>query len=184
MLIECDVDRAVNYVAANVQSLTSQSESLQLLVLELIKKVCRTNSSAKSQFINVIFGLVNCPSNAVAFEAANTLVALSSAPTAVRASVTAYCQLLATESDNNIKLIILGRLEILRKRNEKILQEMLMDVLRALSSPSIDIRKKTLDLAMELITPFNVEDVVSLLKKEIVKTDAKADSVCLLFTYL
>lgn len=175
MLIECDVDRAVSYVAANIQSLTSQSESLQLLVLELIKKVCRTNSNAKSQFISVIFGLVNCPSNAVSFEAANTLVTLSAAPTAVRAAVTAYCQLLSTESDNNIKLIILGRLASLRRRSEKILQEMLMDVLRALNSPSIDIRKKTLDLAMDLVTPVNVEDVVGLLKKEIVKTDSKAD---------
>lgn len=30
-------------------------------------------------------------------------------------------------------------------------QEMLMDILRTLASPNIDIRKKTLDLALELV---------------------------------
>ncbi len=34
-----------------------------------------------------------------------------------------------------------------------------MDVLRALSSPSLDIRKKTLDLSLELLTPRNIDEV-------------------------
>lgn len=34
-----------------------------------------------------------------------------------------------------------------------------MDVLRALSSPNLDIRKKTLDMAMDLITSRNIDEV-------------------------
>ncbi len=76
------------------------------------------------------------------------------------------------ESDDNVKLIILGRLAGLKKRNEKVLQEMLMDILRTLSAPNIEIRRRTLDLALELLSPRNVEEVVQLLKKEIVKTES------------
>ena len=45
-----------------------------------------------------------------------------------------------------------------------------MDVLRALSSPNMDIRRKTLDIALDLITSRNIDEVVMVLKKEIVKT--------------
>ena len=35
-----------------------------------------------------------------------------------------------------------------------------MDVLRALSTLNLDIRKKTIDIVLDLITPRNVEEVV------------------------
>ena len=34
-----------------------------------------------------------------------------------------------------------------------------MDVLRALSAPNLDIRKKTLDIALDLITARNIDEV-------------------------
>lgn len=171
MLYHCDQERAVHFLNTVLQTIGSLGDTFQLVVLELIRKVCRTNPTAKSQYIRCIFNLVNSTTHAVSFEAANTLVALSSAPTAVRAAVTAYCNLLQNESDSNVKLIILGRLQMLRRRNEKILQEMLMDIMRALSSPNLDIRRKTLELTLELISNRNVEEVVQLLKKELVKCE-------------
>ena len=45
-----------------------------------------------------------------------------------------------------------------------------MDVSRALPSPNLDIRRKTLDITLELITPRNIDEVVMTLKKEVVKT--------------
>lgn len=40
-----------------------------------------------------------------------------------------------------------------------LLQGLVMDVLRALNSPNMDIREKTLAIAMELITPRNIDEV-------------------------
>ena len=48
-----------------------------------------------------------------------------------------------------------------------------MDVLRALTSPNMDIRKKTLDIALDLITSRNIDEVVMVLKKEVMKTQNK-----------
>ncbi len=53
-----------------------------------------------------------------------------------------------------------------------------MDLLRALSSPNEDVQRKTLDIAMGLVSPRNVEEVMSVLKKEIIRTqgaDSKAN---------
>jgi coatomer subunit beta len=45
-----------------------------------------------------------------------------------------------------------------------------MEVLRVLSSTDLDVRKKALNIAMDMISSRNVEEVVLLLKKELMKT--------------
>ncbi|KAF5727783.1 hypothetical protein HS088_TW22G01480 [Tripterygium wilfordii] len=104
----------------------------------------------------------------------NVLVhlSLSSAPTAIRAAANTYCQLLLSQSDNNVKLIVLDRLNELKSSHRDIMVDMIMDVLRALSSPNLDIRRKALNIVLELITPRNINEVVLMLKKEVVKTQS------------
>jgi coatomer subunit beta len=65
------------------------------------------------------------------------------------------------------------RLLSIKQHHSKILQELLMDILRALGSPNMDIRRKTLDIALDLVSPKNIEEVVLVLKKEIQKTQSK-----------
>lgn len=141
-----------------------------MVVLELIRKVCRANKAEKGKYIKIIISLLQAPSTAVIYECAGTLVSLSSAPTAIRAAANTYCQLLLSQSDNNVKLIVLDRLNELKAAHREIMMELVMDVLRALSSPNPDIRRKTLDIVLDLITPRNVDEVVLTLKKEVVKT--------------
>ena len=50
------------------------------------------------------------------------------------------------------------------------MQDMVMDILRAVASPSVDIRRKTLDIVLDLINSRNIEEVVTALKKEIIKS--------------
>ena len=68
MLCNCDQDRAIAYLASMLDSIAGAGESFQLLVLELIRKVCRLNPLAKSQYIHCIYTLVNLQSHAVSFE--------------------------------------------------------------------------------------------------------------------
>ncbi|KAL0012754.1 hypothetical protein SO802_007862 [Lithocarpus litseifolius] len=170
MLFNCAQDRAVDYLFRNVDRIADWGEQLQMVVLELIRKVCRANKAEKGKYIKIIISLLNAQSTAVVYECATTLVSLSSAPTAIRAAANTYCQLLLSQSDNNVKLIVLDRLNELRISHREIMVELVMDMLRALSTPNLDIRKKTIDIALDLITPRNVDEVVMMLKKEVVKT--------------
>ncbi|XP_043691929.1 coatomer subunit beta-1-like [Telopea speciosissima] len=172
MLFTCAQDRAINYLLTHVDSINEWGELLQMVVLELIRKVCRTNRGEKGKYIKIIISLLTAPSSAVVYECAGTLVSLSSAPTAIRAAANTYCQLLLSQSDNNVKLIVLDRLNELKSSHREIMVDVIMDVLRALSSPNLDIRRKTLDIALELITPRNIDEVVLTLKKEVVKTQS------------
>ncbi|CAL0325895.1 unnamed protein product [Lupinus luteus] len=172
MLFSCSQDRAISYLFTNIDKIIDWGEQLQMVVLELIRKVCRTNKGEKGKYIKIIISLLNANSTAVIYECASTLVSLSSAPTAIRAAASTYCQLLLSQSDYNVKLIVLDRLNELKSSNREIMVEMVMDVLRALSSPNLDIRRKTIDIALELITPRNIDEVVMMLKKEVVKTQS------------
>ncbi|XP_010536879.1 PREDICTED: coatomer subunit beta-1 [Tarenaya hassleriana] len=172
MLFNCAQGQAVNYLLTNVDRVSEWNEMLQMVVLELIRKVCRNNPAEKGKYIKIIIALLSAPSAAVIYECAGTLVSLSSAPTAVRAAANTYCQLLLSQSDNNVKLIVLDRLNELKSSHRDIMVELIMDVLRALSSPNLDIRRKTLDIVLELVTNRNVNEVVQTLKKEVMKTQS------------
>ncbi|KAK8582086.1 hypothetical protein V6N13_145074 [Hibiscus sabdariffa] len=172
MLFTCAQDRAINYLLTHVDRVSDWGELLQMVVLELIRKVCRTNRAEKGKYIKIIISLLNAPPTAVIYECASTLVSLSSAPTAIRAAANTYCQLLLSQSDNNVKLIVLDRLNELKSSHRDIMVDLIMDVLRSLSSPNLDIRRKTLDIVLELITPRNINEVVLMLKKEVVKTQS------------
>jgi len=65
---------------------------------------------------------------------------------------------------------VLERLEELKRNHKKVLQEILMDILRALSSPNPDICKKVLDVTMDIVTARNVDEVCTTLKREVLKT--------------
>ncbi|XP_004296972.1 PREDICTED: coatomer subunit beta-1 [Fragaria vesca subsp. vesca] len=170
MLFTCAQERAVNYLLTNVDKVSEWGELLQMIVLDLIRKVCRTNRGEKGRYIKIIISLLNVPSTAVVYECAGTLVSLSYAPTAIRAAANTYCQLLLSQSDNNVKLIVLDRLNELKSSHREVMADMFMDILRALSSPNLDVRRKTLDIVLELVTNRNINEVVLTLKKEVVKT--------------
>lgn len=172
MLLHADQERALNYLASCLDQVTNFGDILQLVIVELIYKVCHTNPTERSRFIRCIYNLLNSTSNAVRYEAAGTLVTLSTAPTAIKAAVSCYIELIIKEADNNVKLIVLDRLIALKENDhmERVMQDLVMDILRILSSTDIEVRRKTLALAMDLVTSRNIEEMVLVLKKEVAKT--------------
>ena len=74
------------------------------------------------------------------------------------------------ESDNNVKLIVLDRLETLRQKHEHVLDSLVMDILRVLSSPDLEVRRKAIRICLAMVTSRNVEEVVLFLKKQLQRT--------------
>ncbi|XP_072016786.1 coatomer subunit beta-like isoform X2 [Amphiura filiformis] len=173
MLIHVDQERALEYLSTCIDQINTFGDILQLVIVELVYKVCHVNPSERARFIRCIYNLLQSSSPAVRYEAAGTLVTLSSAPTAIKAAASCYIELIIKESDNNVKLIVLDRLIGLKEdpTHEKVLQDLVMDILRVLSASDLEVRRKTLDLAMDLVTSRNVGEMVLVLKKEVTKTE-------------
>ncbi|EDW33806.1 GL27037 [Drosophila persimilis] len=172
MLLHADQERALNYLASCIDQVHSFGDILQLVIVELIYKVCHANPAERSRFIRCIYNLLNSSSNAVRYESAGTLITLSLAPTAIKAAASCYIELIVKESDNNVKLIVLDRLIAMKENEnmEKVMQDLVMDVLRVLAAPDIEVRRKALALAMDLVYSRNIGEMVLVLKKEVAKT--------------
>lgn len=96
----------------------------------------------------------------------------------VAAAASCYIDLIVRESDNNVKLIVLERVDALRSKHEHVLDDLVMDVLRVLSATDMEVRRKAIAIGLDMVSSRNVEEVVLLLKKELVKTlDAQYEKV-------
>lgn len=109
------------------------------------------------------------------YEAANTLTVLTSNPQSILLAGNKFVELATRESDNNVKIITLERINQLHKQHPGVLQDLSLEILRVLSSQDLDVKKKALDVTLQFITTRNVEDVVKLLKKELQSTALSND---------
>ncbi|KAK4159226.1 adaptin N terminal region-domain-containing protein [Cladorrhinum sp. PSN259] len=169
-LSSIDHGKALAYLSSVFDNIPNAEELLQLVELEFIRKDAIQNSQNKARYLRLIFDLLEANTSTVVYEAASSLTALTSNPVAVKAAASKFIELAIKEADNNVKLIVLDRVDQLRQRNQGILDDSIMEILRVLSSTDIDVRKKALEIALEMVSSKNVEEVVLLLKKELSKT--------------
>ncbi|KAI1415473.1 Coatomer, beta subunit [Hypoxylon sp. FL1857] len=169
-LASIDHDKALAYLSSVFEGIPNAEELLQLVELEFIRKDAIHNSQHKARYLRLIFDLLEAGASTVVYEAASSLTALTSNPVAVKAAAAKFIELSIKEADNNVKLIVLDRVDQLRQKNEGVLDDLVMEILRALSSPDIDVRRKALTIALEMVSSKNVEEVILLLKKELSKT--------------
>ncbi|KAF1356960.1 adaptin N terminal region-domain-containing protein [Delphinella strobiligena] len=163
-------DKALEYLSSVFEGIPNADELLQLGELEFIRKDAVTNPGNKARYLRLIFDLLEAKESTVVYEAASSLTALTSNPVAVKAAAAKFIELSIKEPDNNVKLIVLEKVNQLRRANEGILDDLTMEILRVLSSPDLDVRRKALSIALDMVSSKNVEEVVLLLKKELTKT--------------
>ena len=169
-LLTISHDKALEYLSGVIDGVPNSDELLQLVELEFIRKDAITNQANKARYLRLIFDLLEANASTVVYEAATSLTSLTSNPVAVKAAAGKLIELSIKEADNNVKLIVLDRVDQLRRRNEGVLDDLTMEILRVLSSPDLDVRKKALGIALEMVSSKNVQEIVMLLKKELSKT--------------
>jgi coatomer subunit beta len=163
-------EKALEYLGTVFDSIPNHDELVLLAELEFIRRDAFVNPQNKARYLRLIFDLLESSVSTVIYEAAHALTTLTSNPVAVKAAAGKFVELAIKEADNNVKLIVLERVDQLREKNEGVLDDLTMEILRVLSSPDLDVRKKALNIALEMVTSRNVEEVTLLLKKELMKT--------------
>ena len=78
-----------------------------------------------------------------------------------------YLTLLSDQNDNNVKLIVLNKIIELKDKFSNLLQDCIVEILSVVkNSSSHEIKKRALDLAIDLINVTNKGDVISFLEKK------------------
>jgi coatomer subunit beta len=163
--------QALEYVVSILPALHMQGDALILVALETIKRAVGLGIASRADFLAPVYALLTQQgvSAAALFEAGNTLLFLSKAPAAAAAALQAYTDLLARESDNNVKLIVLDHVAAVaaNPRVTPVVQAALLDILKATQTPDTAIRTKVLALAGSLCTGAQAADVVAYLRREL-----------------
>jgi coatomer subunit beta len=172
MLVACSQEKAVKYLTAfrEANDMSEAGDLFQLAVVDFIKHTIQVNPHEKIKYVPVLFSVLQSKSPAVLYQCAATLLTLSSSPTAIRHATQTFIQLLTTHSDNNVRLIVLDRLKDVRNAFPEVLQESLMDILRALATGNVDLRRQIVQLSLELVNQKNIEAFVIFMKKELVRS--------------
>ncbi|KAH3677641.1 hypothetical protein WICMUC_001744 [Wickerhamomyces mucosus] len=163
-----DRDAALRYIQDNVSPLTNTDPLLQLAFIEFIRK--DKSLDLRTRYISLLTELLDSLSNTVVYEAANSLSILTSNPTVVSLAASKFIELAIKESDNNVKLIALEKINDIHENNPGVLEDLTLDILRILSSQDIDIRKKAISISLKLVSSRNVDEIIKLFKKELQKT--------------
>lgn len=170
-LSELDRELALQYLEANITDIESLDPLLQSIFVQFIRKDATQTPTLKNQYVDLLLDLLSSTTySEVIFETALALTVLTSNASVLVIVVSKLIDLAAKVSDNNVKLIVLDRIQDINTANPGALEELTLDILRVLNSEDIDVRSKALDICMDLVTSRNIEDVVQLLKKELQNT--------------
>ncbi|CRG95802.1 coatamer beta subunit, putative [Plasmodium gallinaceum] len=158
----------------NYDNLNEKNSPLYSLSEDIQLKKKKLNENDYSQYKNnVIKILLNMlsknVSNSVLYEGACCLLYMSNSVLSIKTASECFIKLLINQHDNNIKLIVIDKLYYIMCKWKHILENYIMDLLRALSFPSRDIKIKILNLVLHILTKRNVHLVLNVLKKELLK---------------
>lgn len=169
MLMQSNLTKAIEYALSIEDSVASMEDVFQLALLELLHIVYKKKPEKKMALLRIILNIVRSSSAAVAYEGAYAILCLTSNRTAVRTAAQALLKILLKLPDNNVKLIVLDTLSGMLKNHKHILEEFVIDILRALACPSLEVRRKTIDISLQLVYSKTVMDVMNVYKKELIR---------------
>lgn len=114
-----DHEMAMRYLSQQFNAINSMDELMQLAIIEFIKKDSSLNPSNKIQHLPLIFDLLESKTNTIVFEAATTLTFLTSNSETIITVVRKFIDLITKEVDNNAKLIMLDKIDDLKKKKRQ-----------------------------------------------------------------
>mmetsp|Transcript_8365 Transcript_8365/g.13987 ORF Transcript_8365/g.13987 Transcript_8365/m.13987 type:complete len:418 (+) Transcript_8365:528-1781(+) len=196
LLFHIDQAKALNYLKALMAAseddpIYEMGDIFQLSILEMLRKLIKVEPNQKQRLMSAIFVLSNSKSSSVLLECADTIVQLTTAPSAIKIAIQSYISLIQEQNDNNVKLIVIEKLISLKKRYSTLMsnlssshnssnisdksvgiQEYMSDLLNIInedSVQSIEINQKVLELVTSLANSKNIKEVATFLEKEIRK---------------
>lgn len=169
-----DREATLDYIQREIRD--DADSLLQLAAVEFIRRDGATATAGlRTRYAAFITLIIESTCAAVVYEAAITLILLTSASLSIVLAASKLVELANKEADNNVKIITLQRISELNKRHPGLLLSLLLDLLAILSTQDLDVRRKALDVALVLVSSRNVEDVVKLLKKEVQRSAGTAE---------
>ncbi|EDO07394.1 coatamer/Adaptin N terminal region family protein [Babesia bovis T2Bo] len=173
LLVVCQPTLAVQYLMNVEGSLLGLAPRFHLEILTSFTTLCALNTEVRTFMMRlVVMILENSEDNAVRMEGGIVVCQLKSTPIeARRAAASALTKLLLDESDLNVKMLVLSKLNTLHARSSavgdapNVLEPYVMDIVHALRGSSTKVNLGLLSLALRSLSRQNVDLLLQSFKK-------------------
>ena len=164
-----NLEMTIKYILSKASQIMTFNEKYQMEILHIIKGVSKSTPQFRDKFADICYSLIECDSQMVMYEAACCLSVVSSSPKAIRTSVSVIMNIINLSSDINVKLSGIERIDWCIDNYPRIMSTMEMELLRGFQNTSVIVREQIIAIVMRCVNKRNVTDVVSSLKKELMK---------------
>jgi coatomer subunit beta len=151
-------DRAINYILEKIKEEDHESfgDILQLVVVRMVQEAMLKDRKVSGVCMRIIKEFSNSKFNSVLYEVASALIRYSKNPEALRSGLSILLQVLKNNNDNNVRLLILDQLEIIRKKDKLVIMDVFIDLSTLLFTGDFEIKLKFLPFMETYIRKENI----------------------------
>lgn len=164
-----DRDRALNYLLARVKEEDHEAfgDILQLISVRMVQEAMVKDRKVAGVCMRLIREFSNSKFNSVLYEVASALVKYSRSSEALRSGLSILLQVLKNNNDNNVKLLVLDQLDIIRKKDKLVIMDVFVDLAALLFAGDAEIKLKFLPFMETYIRKENVGVVQKTIVEEL-----------------
>lgn len=167
-LFNSNMDKALSWLQEITKEESEElGDLLQLVILEALRKTSKFDKTQRPRLNKFILFFSKSKSPSVAFECACTLMQVSTSPTFIKAALDLLLGLLETNSDNNIKLIILEKLQRIKSLSVRQLEEKIPSLINVLNNEDYDIKLAALSLIQPLLSAKHIKSMSSVFNQAV-----------------
>jgi coatomer subunit beta len=169
LFIKLDRDRAINYLLTRIKEEDHEGfgDILQLIILKTVQEAMIKDRKVTGTCLKIIKEFANSKFSSVLYEVASALIRYNRSPESLRTAVGILIQVLKNNNDNNVKLLILEQLDIVRRRDRVVLIDCFIDLVTLLFSGDLEIKQRFLPFMEGFIRKENVGVLQKILVEEL-----------------
>lgn len=142
-------------------------DTTQLAIVKHLFDLCETDPNNKGKYLKVLFEFMGSKFSSVLFELSNNLVNYTNNWNVLTNSVSQLLKILQETPDSNVKLIIIEKLFFFKKVGLKLIKKNTPELLKILEKENYDVKRRILDIILDVVEPHDVSKLLSILQKQI-----------------
>jgi coatomer subunit beta len=147
-------DAAIDFIVEAIKDDEHENfgDVLQLVILNMIQGTILNDPRSSGRLLKIIRHFSNSRFNSVLYEVASTLIRYTANADSFKIASNILQQIMKNNTDNNVKLLVLDQLDIIRKKNRQVINEDFLNLLKLAFSSGYEIKDKFLVFCKHFIT--------------------------------
>lgn len=172
MLAHFSPERAAAYlnefIEAHESSLGNVGSAFLHSVVSFCRQQLRTSTTERMRYAAILFAVLQSRDASVMYACASTLLTLTHSPAAITQAIRTYVDVLQSQSDNTVRLIVVEQLHLIKEQHRAVLEASLPDILSVLHQEVVtELRQALWGLASDLVSKKTVDEFVGMILKEL-----------------